>query len=64
MTSPTPAPVTPEEARTVAGWAGLPAGAKDPAELAAILSAFRARVERLHAIDAADVEFDFLRPMD
>jgi hypothetical protein len=54
--------ITPETAEVLARRAGLAAGRG--AELAPVLEIFRQRVERLHALEVGEVEFDFLRPMD
>ena len=39
-------------------------GARARARARPVFQAFRERVERLYAIDAEAVEFDFLRPME
>jgi hypothetical protein len=56
--------LTPDIARVVARWAGVDAAPERLAGLAVLFQAFRERVRRLHAIDVAGVEFDFLRPTD
>jgi hypothetical protein len=60
MTSPAPAPITPEVALILARWAGL----STASDLTAVFQAFRDRVERLYAIDVEGLEFDFLRPVE
>jgi hypothetical protein len=49
-------------AEVLAVRAGLTPGRG--AEVAPVLETFRQRVERLHAVEVGEVEFDFLRPMD
>jgi hypothetical protein len=60
MTSPEPAPISPDTAEILARWAGLSA----QSDLTAVFQAFRDRVERLYAIDVEGLEFDFLRPIE
>ena len=53
-------PLGPEDATTLARWAGL---APAPG-LADVFKVFHDRVQRLYAIDVEAVEFDFLRPTE
>ena len=56
--------IKPSAVAALTAWAGLPIERPRARALAEILPEFRARVDRLNAVDTGTFEFDFLRPLE
>ncbi len=50
--------------QALSAWADLAMERRRARALAETLPEFRARIERLNAVDTAGFEFDFLRPLE
>ncbi len=56
--------IKPSAVAALAAWAGLPMEQPRTRVLARILPEFRARVDRLNAVEVDAFEFDFLSPLE
>lgn len=56
--------IRPSAVGALAALAGLPMERPRTRALAEVLPEFRARVDRLNAVDTGAFEFDFLRPLE
>ncbi len=56
--------IKPSAVAALAAWAGLPMERPRTRVLAEILPEFRARVDRLNAVEVDTFEFDFLSPLE
>ncbi len=56
--------IKPGAVAALAAWADLPMERPRTGSLAEVLPEFRARVDRLNAVEVDAFEFDFLRPLE
>lgn len=56
--------VSSELTKAVMEWSGLTKERNRSGELAPVFQDFRERAQRLHDMDAGELQYDFLRPME